>query len=475
MKRVVLGNGIIGLATAFGLVQKTNPSDVIVLVGPRERPGSATLAAAAMLNSFAEIDAGGLDHPIDAARFAMSRRAAGLWPGFEKQVLAAAEHPTIGKSELGGGELGTYVINNTATDDLDDENFDAIVDALKAFDEAYSLASPSDIPGYKPQQSYRATRAIYIENEGWYNPRLMVRALERALELSGKVIFHDAAVRRLTTKAGTVSHVTLEDGTNLDGDQFLLATGATATDILGHSEIDLNVQRVFFGIGTSIEIYSPDAPLEKVVRTPNRGLACGIYAAPNFQGLGAADHTIIGASNFISPTLQNYGRLTSVETLLQGAMRQINSDYYRADLVRVNVGARPTSQDTYPMLGPTSIKNLFIATGTKRDGFHLAPLLCEIMSDLMMGRSDNVEFDIFRPERKPLRTLTRQQAIDKAVRHQINAAYQHGFVPAANRMIDQIRQKFRDDLETLHDKVGAVDWGIQPEMLDMYRYGHARP
>ena len=29
------------------------------------------------------------------------------------------------------------------------------------------------------------------------------------------------------------------------------------------------------------------------------------------------------------------------------------------------------------------------------------------------------------------------------------------------------------DLERLHDKVGAHDWGIPPEMLDMYRYGHA--
>jgi hypothetical protein len=34
---------------------------------------------------------------------------------------------------------------------------------------------------------------------------------------------------------------------------------------------------------------------------------------------------------------------------------------------------------------------------------------------------------------------------------------------------------FKDGLERLHDHIGAFDWGIPPEMLDMYRYGHATP
>jgi len=82
---------------------------------------------------------------------------------------------------------------------------------------------------------------------------------------------------------------------------------------------------------------------------------------------------------------------------------------------------------------------------------------------------------VFAPERKPIRSLTRAQAIDKAVRHQISAAYQHGYAPSRSRMPENVIQMHRDALEKLHDKVGAVDWGIPPEMLDMYRYGHARP
>ena len=54
----------------------------------------------------------------------------------------------------------------------------------------------------------------------------------------------------------------------------------------------------------------------------------------------------------------------------------------------------------------------------------------------------------------------------------MNATYQHGFVPAHNRMVEKIIQSHKDDVEVLHDKVEAYDWGIPPELIDMYRYGH---
>ena len=70
--------------------------------------------------------------------------------------------------------------------------------------------------------------------------------------------------------------------------------------------------------------------------------------------------------------------------------------------------------------------------------------------------------------------MTREQAVDKAVRHQINAAYQHGFEPATSRTVAQLRQVIEADVNKVHDQAGAVDWGIPPEMLDMYRWGHAQ-
>jgi hypothetical protein len=118
---------------------------------------------------------------------------------------------------------------------------------------------------------------------------------------------------------------------------------------------------------------------------------------------------------------------------------------------------------------------LVIATGTKRDGYHLAPLISEKIVALLCNEPVDEQFSRFAPERKPIRSMSREEAIAKGVRHQMSGSYQHGFHPAKSRMPTQIVQMHKDDLERLHDQVGAHDWGIPPEMIDMYRHGHAVP
>lgn len=480
MRIVIVGNGILALTTAYRLLDRLQANDDIVIIGPKSRGCSATLAAAAMLNSFAEVETDSLEHPVDRYRFTLSREAGRMWPEFERELSAAAGS-VAGVADAAeraclrsGPECGTYLINNTAADSLDDENFDAIVAALTEYDEPFERVEPRSIPNYAPMQRYRATRALLIPGEGWINPRRVIDALDAVLQGDSRVQGRDIEAESLVVSSGRVSEVLLADGSRVEGDVFLLATGATVSGVLQRSGLDIPVQRVFYGVGTSIEIKSPDARHTHCVRTPNRGLACGVYSAPYYTGPDSNnDHILIGASNFMSPTPYFHGRLTSIGTLMQAAVEQLNATFYRADFVRANVGWRPTSQDTYPLLGATSISNLHIASGTKRDGFHLSPLLSHKLADGLLGSIDDAEFAVFAPERKPLRTLTREQAVDKAVRHQVSASYQHGFSPAHNRMPDQVRRMFREDVERLHDQCGATDWGIPPEMLDMYRYGHA--
>ena len=468
MHTVILGNGIIGMSIAFRLAKRISPSDRISIVGRKRRQGSATLAAAGMLNSFAEIESGSLNSEIERYRFELSRSATRMWPEFEKEIFQASGS---GETALG---FGTYVVNNTAADDLDDENFDAIVEAMTEFDEPFEFVAPRDIPNYLPQQKYRANRAILIRNEGWVNPRVVLDALDELLGAHPQVALIDSEVIRLVKSSEGIDAAVLDDDRRAEGDKFVLATGATVTDILSRSRLAIAVQRVFYGVGVSVEIRSPDFPHTNCVRTPNRGLACGLYSVPYLsQPASQGENIVIGASNFISPVPCGYGRLTSVEYLMRGAIEQINTNFYRAEMVRVNVGWRPTSLDTFPLLGKTSISNLLIASGTKRDGFHLAPVISEKLVAMLFEEPVDARFDWFAPERQPIRSLSREAAIEKAVRHQLSAAYQHGFTPSTNRMPEQVRAMHRKDVEQVHDKAGADDWGIPPEMLDMYRYGHA--
>ena len=474
MHTVILGNGIIAMTIAFRLARQAGPEDRITVVGKKTREGAATFAAPAMLNSFAEIEKDSLTSDIDKYRFDLSIEATKKWPQFEQEIYKIAYPGEFLEATYSGFDSGTYVINNTAADDLDDENFDSIVEGLKAYNEPYSAVSPTEIPNYMPEQRHRATRAIYIESEGWVNPRRLMNALEKAMENLGIVTFVDGEIIELNAGASGIATVTLSDACRIDGDQFILATGASVSEILTRSKLELQIPKVFYGVGISLEIKSPEFRHTKCVRTPNRGLACGLYTAPYAVSDGYPnDHVIVGASNFISPTPYHHGRLSSVAGLMQGAIEQINANFYKSDLIRINLGWRPTSQDTYPLIGRTSITNLVIVTGTKREGFHLSPVISEKIVTLLYGGSLESEFEFFKPERKLIQSLSREVAIDKAVRHQMSAAYQHGFSPSKSRMPEQIKTMYRENLERLHDQVGAVDWGIPPEMLDMYRYGHA--
>ena len=54
----------------------------------------------------------------------------------------------------------------------------------------------------------------------------------------------------------------------------------------------------------------------------------------------------------------------------------------------------------------------------------------------------------------------------------MSASYQHNFNPGLITTKNKIYAHIKKDLEKLHDKVGAFDWGIPTEMIDMYRYNN---
>jgi glycine/D-amino acid oxidase-like deaminating enzyme len=461
MTVVIVGNGILGLMTAYRLVQRS-ASVRVTVVGPTDHKGCASLAAAAMFNSFCEVDVGTLSNKIERQKWLFNHSANRCWPGLLKELEVASGT----KLEYG---FGTYLVNNHATDPLEDENFDAVLAALTEFGEPHELVAPSAIPHYRPGARGRAARAVFIPREGWVNPVLLIAALKTILGATGRVQFVADRAERVEARGGKVSAVALAGGQRVAGEGFVLAPGATFSTLMQNSQLGLEMPRIFYGVGCTVLLKTGEMTLTNCVRTPNRGLACGIYAAPQDPA-----HTIVGASNFISPGPEDYPRITSVHTILGSVMEQVNADYYRSQLVRVNLGWRPTSEDTLPLLGGTALPNLFVATGTKRDGLHCSPVIAEYLSDLILGGRSEHDLALFAPERKPVRVYTRREAIDAAVRHTLNAAYQHGFVPARNRMVEEMERHYREDFERLHDSVGAHDWGIPVELLNMYKYGHAR-
>lgn len=388
MRVVIAGNGILALATAHRLSRQLTAGDSIRIVGPSHRPGSATLAAAAMLNSFAELEAGGLRTELDRFRFELSRRATPMWP----QLLDELQGPT---QPLG---RGTYVIDAAPAGG----RFDAILAALASFREPHQLVSLREIPDFSPRAPSSDARAVFLPNEGWLNPRLAMRALEHELSLCSQVRFVDGAVHRLHATGAALHSVTLSDGSVLHGDQFLVAPGASMTGLLDRSELGLPIQRVHYGVGVSLELQLPEAQAY-CIRTPGGAPPSGVYTVPYFvEEAPSEPHVLIGATHVLSAAPVFEPPASTIDALVEAAKAHVHSRFERSQVVRVNVGWRPTSEDGFPLLGKTSISNLLLATGTRRDGFHLAPLLSGFLADTLLGRPVDPRFSVFAPERKPI-------------------------------------------------------------------------
>mgnify|MGYP005987461599 CR=1 FL=1 len=461
MKKIVfIGNGILSLMTALRVVQRGD-NNRITVIGPSDREGCASVAAPAMLNSYAELTRGSLDTEIDREKFKISRLSGKKW----RNIFDDLDEYEVAKAKPA---FGTYILNNATTDSFDDDNFDAIIDYLNEFNEDYEVINPTTIPGYSPSSRARAIRALYMKNEGFVNSEEVLDYLVDYLKNNG-VDFINEKVEKLNRKESNIISVTLENGAIVNGDIFQLSPGANFSKIMDNSDLNLNLQRVLYGSGVAVELKPRSKTLKNCVRTPNRGMACGVYSAPR-----TSETVFVGASNLIADYGLEYGMTTSIESLLKAAMEQINTSFYNAGFVGTKVGWRPTSQDTYPMIGSTNISNLIIATGTKRDGFHMSPIISEYLVSLMYGENYEYSslFSYFKPEREIIRNISREKAIQDIVDHQISAMYQHDFVPPKSNMMEGYKEILRKEAIDLHNQFGAYDWGIPPELYAVYKGGY---
>lgn len=455
MKICVIGGGILGMTIAFELLERG--AQVIHLYEP-SRKGGATQCAGAMLNSFAEIDKYSLKSDEALAHLNISMLATNEWPEFERRLIEAAGDKlpsACSKCQiLTGGcfRRGTYVINNTTSDRLDDDNFVAIRSALSEFNQPFVDVEPGEIPGYLPSATARALRALLIHDEGWLNPKIVLEKLEAILNRSEKYQHIPSNALAIKSEAGHYRIVICEDGKKFAFDACVLTNGFDLTRLIKESELYLP-HYIYSGVGVSLEIETFSTNQTHCIRTPNRGGACGLYTVPYFWGPDKLNSRIlVGASNFVDVKPHFYGRSISIAHLLDAATREINQNYYSAELISINVGNRPTTYDQYPLLGRLNQDNIYVAGGTKRDGFHLAPIISRYIAELILDNKQDDQFSFFDPLRSPILDLTIEQGIELNVESLKSEAYQHGYLPATIRGLEQFERALYDEVSLVHEK-----------------------
>ena len=163
----------------------------------------------------------------------------------------------------------------------------------------------------------------------------------------------------------------------------------------------------------------------------------------------SSNNLYVGATNRVSHIPLNNPIISSITGLQNSFVKEFNSDHHDMKIMKIHVGHRPTSLDSFPIIGPTSIKGLWIASGTKRDGITLSPLIGKAVANMVLNKKQILVPKDFFPERKPLFTMTKKEGIEKAVKHIFSAAYQHQLeFPMANWK-EPVKEMFYKDIENL--------------------------
>jgi glycine oxidase len=362
---LVVGGGIIGLVTAWRAAQRGLRT---ALADPAPGGGAAQVAAG-MLAAVTEL------HYGEETLLALNVASAARYPAF------AAELEEASGLGIGYRACGTLAVAL----DTDDR---AHLRELHALQQRCGLESEwltgRECRRLEPMLAPGVRGGLRVDGDHQVDPRRLAAALVVACERAG-VVFHHDRVRRLSLAGGRAAGAVLADGTELAADQVVVAAGSLSGKLA-----DIPVRPVK-GQVLRLTVPAAYAPfLSRTVRAVVRG--SHVYLVPRENG-----ELVVGA------TSEELGWDTTVTAggvyeLLRDA-HELVPGITELPLTETRAGLRPGSPDNAPLLGPTEVPGLHLATGHFRNGVLLTPVTGDVMADLLVTGELPEEARPFTPRR----------------------------------------------------------------------------
>jgi glycine oxidase ThiO len=358
---------VIGLSIAWRAAQRGLR---VVLADPDPGHG-ATHAAAGMLTPIAEAAY------AERELFALGRDSLARYPAF------AAELEQVTGLATGYRQTGTLQVAYDADDLAVIEEFRELQDS---FGVRTSQLTARECRDAEPMLDPAVRGGLLATEDGSVDPRLLAVALLRAATAAG-ARHRLANVAQISTESGRVAGVELADGTAISAPQVVLAAGWASASIRGVPAEDAPPIRPVKGqiirLRTTPGMAAAGLPpglLQRTVRGIVRGSS--VYLVPRASG-----ELVIGA------TQEELGADTTITAgaiweLLRDA-RTVVPGITELALTDVVAGLRPGTPDNAPVLGPSRLPGLVLATGHFRAGVLLAPVTADtVTAYLTSGTAD---------------------------------------------------------------------------------------
>jgi glycine oxidase len=358
----IVGGGVIGSSIAFELASEK----LSVVLLDRQQPGhEASWAAAGMLSP-------GPDSADAPALTPLSIESFRLYPEFITSIEAASGRSTTFLRQ------GTLQVFPGPHAEAESEKMAAEYRKFGLQIEPISLDAARKL---EEALGPAVRAAAWIPEEGVVDPRLLMDAVLAAARRHGVEIRTNCSATAIVQE-GVQCKGVIAGGEKISAGSVVVAAGSFTggIDWLARYAPTRPVR------GQMLALRPKGPGIRRVVRSEAG------YLVPRVDGRIIAGSTLedVGFSKHVTPG--------GISKILEAAL-QLVPGLADAEIIETWAGLRPGTPDNLPVLGPTDIEGLFIATGHYRNGILLAPVTARLLHDWILGRPVKLDTKVFSPLR----------------------------------------------------------------------------
>jgi glycine oxidase len=234
----------------------------------------------------------------------------------------------------------------------------------------------------EPTLSEEIEAAVLRPDEASVDNRLLTAALLEAVRRSGVQIFSGSPVQSVWRKGSHCRGLVLSGGELVAARNTVIAAGCYSSQISGVEEF----APVRPAKGQMISLRCETARIERVLWSER------VYLVPRDDGRILAGATVehVGYDKTVTASGIHANLDAAIELAPALAAARVEENW---------AGLRPDTPDHLPIIGPTDIDGLSIATGHFRSGVLLTPITAKLTADCLAGLTPSIAVDRFSPMR----------------------------------------------------------------------------
>jgi glycine oxidase len=358
----IAGGGLIGATIAFELTR----AGLHVGLFERHEPGEGSSWAAAGILSPAPENAGMI------STVPLGRASLQLYPEFVATVEEISGQSTGYRAQ---GTLEALFSTDAQ------EKLSTIIALHHGLGLKAEPVSADDAREMEPALNPELEAAIFRPDEACVDNRALTKAVLAAAKRSGVKIFAASNVQSIV-KSGASCAGFLVDGEKVASRWTIIAAGCFSAEIEGAS----HYAPVRPAKGQVIALRATDFSIERVLWSDH------LYLVPRNDGRILAGATVeyVGFDQKVT--------VGGLQKLIEGAL-QLAPALADAQIEETWAGLRPDVPDHLPIIGPTDLDGLLIATGHFRSGILLAPITAQLIREWITTQNVSLDSTRFSPMR----------------------------------------------------------------------------